>query len=82
MLDRAQPPPASLRATALWAPAALAFPQADDRRMAELAEEGVELARLSEDPRDIRNLLTIQGMVAMCQSRYADARGTFSQKHS
>ena len=69
--------PASLRAKALWADSALAFPQADDRRMAELAAEGLELARQSEDPMDLRNLLTIQGMVAMCQGRYADALEPF-----
>jgi predicted ATPase/DNA-binding XRE family transcriptional regulator len=65
--------PASLRAKALWAASALAFPQADHRRMAELAAEGIELARQSEDPMDLRNLVTIEGMVAMCQGRYSDA---------
>ncbi len=69
--------PASLRAKALWAASALAFPQADHRRMAELAAEGIELARQSEDPMDLRNLLTIHGMVAMCQGRYADALEPF-----
>ena len=69
--------PVSLRAKALWAASALAFPQADHRRMAELAAEGIELARQSEDPMDLRNLLTIQGMVAMCQGRYADALEPF-----
>ncbi len=69
--------PVSLRAKALWAAAALAFPQPDHRRMAELAAEGIELARQSEDPIDLRNLLTIAGMVAMCQGRYTDALETF-----
>lgn len=69
--------PASLRAKALWAASALAFAQADHRRMAELAAEGVELARQSEDPMDLRNLLTIKGMVAMCQGRYTDALEPF-----
>ncbi len=45
--------------------------------MAELATEGIELARQSEDPMDLRNLLTIAGMVAMCQGRYTDALEPF-----
>jgi predicted ATPase/transcriptional regulator with XRE-family HTH domain len=69
--------PASLRAKALWAASALAFPQGDHRRMAELAAEGIVLARQSEDPMDLRNLLTIEGHVAMCQGRYTDALEPF-----
>jgi predicted ATPase/transcriptional regulator with XRE-family HTH domain len=65
--------PASLRAKALWAASALAFPQGDHRRMAELAAEGTVLARQSEDPMDLRNILTIEGHVALCQGRYTDA---------
>jgi predicted ATPase len=65
--------PASLRAKALWAAAALAYPQADHLRMVELAVEARKLAGESEDPMDLRNALTIEGMVAMCQGRYADA---------
>ena len=71
--------PVSLRAKALWATGALAFPQADHRRMAELAAEGIELARRSDDPMDLRNLLTIEGMVAMCQGRYNDALEPFDK---
>jgi len=71
--------PVSLRAKALWATGALAFPQGDHQRMAELATEGIELARQSEDPMDLRNLLTIGGMVAMCQGRYTDALDPFRQ---
>lgn len=63
----------SLRAKALCGTAALAFPQGDHARMAELAAEALEPARRSDDPIDLRNVLTIQGMVAMCQGRYAEA---------
>ncbi|MPZ14340.1 MAG: helix-turn-helix domain-containing protein [Chloroflexi bacterium] len=65
--------PASLRAKALWASSALAFRQADHARMAELAADALELAHQSEDPMDLRNALTIEAMVAMCQGRYEDA---------
>jgi non-specific serine/threonine protein kinase len=65
--------PPSLRAKALWAAAALAFPQADHLRMAELATEAIGLAHQSEDPMDLRNALTVRGFVAMCQGRYTDA---------
>ncbi len=65
--------PASLRCKALWAASALAFPQGDYRRMAELNAEAIELARQSEEPMDMRNALTMQGLVAMCESRYGDA---------
>jgi predicted ATPase/DNA-binding XRE family transcriptional regulator len=63
----------ALRAKALCAAAALALPQADHVQMAELAAEAIELAHESDDPMDLRNALTIQGLVAMCQGRYADA---------
>ena len=63
----------SLRAKALWAASALAFPQGDYVRMAEMATEAIELAGQSEDPMDMRNALTIKGMVAMLQARWADA---------
>ena len=41
--------------------------------MAELAAEAIGLAQLSDDPMDLRNALTVHGMVAMCQGRYSDA---------
>ena len=56
-----------------WGAAALAFPQADHARMAELAAEAIGLAHQSDDPMDLRNALTVHGMVAMCQGRYPDA---------
>lgn len=69
--------PASLRAKALWAAGALAFPQGDDGRMAVLAAEALLLAPESGDPMDLRNALTMQGMVAMVRSRYAQALQPF-----
>ena len=63
----------SLRAKALWGAAALALPQADHVRMAELAAEAIGLAHRSDDPMDLRNALTVHGMVAMCRGRYRDA---------
>lgn len=67
------PAPAPLRAKALWAAAALAFPQGDDARMAELASEALPLAAQSSDPMDLRNALTMEGMVALVQARYTEA---------
>ena len=64
---------ASLRAKAVWAAGALAFPQGDDARMAVLASEALQLAAQSADPMDRRNALTMEGMVALVQERYWDA---------
>jgi tetratricopeptide (TPR) repeat protein len=69
----------SLRAKALCGAAALAFPQADHARMAELAAEAIELAHQSDDPMDLRNALTVHGFVAMCQGRYADALEPYTE---
>ena len=69
----------SLRAKALCAAAALAFPQADSAHMAELAGEAIPLAHRSDDPMDLRNALTVQGFVAMSQGRYADALGPYTE---
>lgn len=71
--------PASLRAKALGAAAALAWPQGDYLRLAELASEGIELALQSDDPMDLRNAVTFQGFVAMGQGRYEDALASFSR---
>ncbi|MEP6598758.1 MAG: tetratricopeptide repeat protein [Actinomycetota bacterium] len=71
--------PPSLRAKALCAASALAFPQGDHARMAELAAKAIELALQSPDPMDLRNVLTIQGLVAMCQGRYPDALGPYTE---
>jgi len=71
--------PPSLRAKALAAAAALAFPQADHARLAELAAEAIGLAHQSEDPMDLRNALTVRGFVAMCQGRYTDALEPYTE---
>jgi predicted ATPase/DNA-binding XRE family transcriptional regulator len=71
--------PASLRARALQAAAALAFPQGDYQRLAGLASETMDLARRSEDPMDMRNALTVRGFVAVGQGRYEDALDAFRQ---
>lgn len=71
--------PPLLRAKALWAAAALAFPQGDYARMAELAAESLVLAGQSDDPMALRNALTVTGMVAMGEGRYAEALRTFSR---
>ncbi len=65
--------PASLRAKALWGTAFLAFPQGDYRKMAELAQECLQMARNSGDPVDLRNALTVIGKLATCEGRFADA---------
>jgi tetratricopeptide (TPR) repeat protein len=69
----------SLRAKAVWAASALAFPQGDHVRMEALASEGLALAGQSEDPMDRRNLLTIKGMVALLQGRFAEALDPFRE---
>ena len=69
----------SLRAKALCGAAALAFPQADHARMAELAAEAITLAHQSDDPMDLRNALTVLGLVAMCQGRYTDALEPYTE---
>jgi len=71
--------PASLRTRALRAAAALAFPQGDYERLADLASEIMDLARRSEDPMDMRDALTAQGFVAVGQGRPADALDAFRQ---
>ena len=71
--------PTSLRAKALGAAAALAYPQGDYDRMADLAAEAIDLARQSEDPMDVRDALTVEGMVAMGQGRYAEAVERFRE---
>lgn len=71
--------PISLRAKALWAAAALAVPQGDYARMAELASEAIQLARRSDDPIDLRNALTVEGMVAMGEGRYRDSLRAFGE---
>ena len=71
--------PPSLRAKALWAASALAFPQGDQASMAEMAAEALELAGQSEDPMDRRNALTIKGMVAMLEGRWGDALDSYGE---
>ena len=71
--------PTSLRSRALQAAAALAFPQGDYQRLAELASEAMDLARRSEDPMDTRNALTTAGFAAVGQGRYPDALNAFGE---
>lgn len=65
--------PPSLRAKIYWGTAALAFPQGDYKRMSELASLGLEFARESEDPMDLRNAQTMLGLVALVEGRYGGA---------
>jgi non-specific serine/threonine protein kinase len=71
--------PAALRAKALGAASGLALPQGDYVRLAEVAAEGMALALQTEDPMDLRNALTVQGLVAMGQGRYGDALEPFRE---
>jgi predicted ATPase/transcriptional regulator with XRE-family HTH domain len=71
--------PASLRAKALGAASGLALPQGDYVRLAEVASEGFELALQTGDPMDLRNALTVKGLVAMGQGRYEDALEPFRE---
>ena len=78
-LSMAGDAPASLRARALLAAAALAFPQGDYQRLATLAAEAMDLARRSDDPMDMRNALTTAGFAAVGQGRYQDALDAFGE---
>jgi tetratricopeptide (TPR) repeat protein len=69
----------SLRSKALGAAAALAYPQGDYDRMAELASEQLDLARQSGDPMDVRDALTVEGMVAQGRGRYGEAVERFRE---
>jgi tetratricopeptide (TPR) repeat protein len=71
--------PPSLRAKALWAASALAFPQGDHASMAVMAAEAIELASQSDDPMDRRNALTIKGMVALLEARWGDALESYGE---
>jgi predicted ATPase/DNA-binding XRE family transcriptional regulator len=71
--------PPSLRAKALWAASALAFPQGDHASMAVMAAEAIELAGQSDDPMDRRNALTIKGMVAILEARWGDALESYGE---
>jgi predicted ATPase/DNA-binding XRE family transcriptional regulator len=71
--------PPSLRAQAVGAAVALAFPQGDYARLATLAAESMDLARRSDDPMDMRNALTVRGFVAVGECRYADALDAFGE---
>ncbi len=71
--------PASLRSKALSGAAALAFPQGDYARMAALAADAMELAHAGGDALDVRNALTVHGMVALGQERFRDALTRFDE---
>jgi predicted ATPase/transcriptional regulator with XRE-family HTH domain len=71
--------PASLRAKALGAASALALPQGDYVRLAEVAAEATRLALQTNDPMDLRNALTVTGLVAMGERRYGDALEPFRE---
>ncbi|MGH7687662.1 MAG: ATP-binding protein [Candidatus Dormibacteria bacterium] len=73
------PVPISLRARALWALGALAFHQGDHVRMEALAGEVLELARQTHEPMDMRNALTVRGMVSMVRGDYAEAVEPFRE---
>lgn len=63
----------------LWATAFLAYPQGDYTRMAELATEGLGVARQGGDPLNLRNALTVVGPVAMCEDPHARDLEPFRQ---
>jgi predicted ATPase/DNA-binding XRE family transcriptional regulator/Tfp pilus assembly protein PilF len=67
------------RAKALWGAAWLAYHQDDYRTADDLSVELLALARRDEDPVDTRNGLTIRGMVAMAERRFAEAVKSFEE---
>jgi predicted ATPase/transcriptional regulator with XRE-family HTH domain len=64
---------AAVRAKALWGAAGLAYHHGDYGDAARLSGELLPLARATGDPVHLRNALTIRGVVAMTEQRFADA---------
>ena len=61
------------RIKALWGLAWLFYHQGDHPMAARCGDELVELTRASEDPVEVRNALTIRGIVDLAYGRYSEA---------
>ncbi|HEX9032654.1 MAG TPA: helix-turn-helix domain-containing protein [Streptosporangiaceae bacterium] len=71
--------PPGLRSRTVGAAAALAYPQGDFTRLAELAREATDLAQRGDDPIELRNALTLHGFVAVGQGRHREALEIFDR---
>jgi tetratricopeptide (TPR) repeat protein len=67
------------RAKGLWGAAWLAYHQGDYDDANAIGESLGTLAATTDDPVVRRNALTVSGIIAMAQSRFADARAMFEQ---
>jgi predicted ATPase/DNA-binding XRE family transcriptional regulator len=70
---------AALRMKALWGAAWLAYHQGDYEETAVLGAELLRLARTHGEQVDVRNALTVQGIVALARGRYAEALVPFRE---
>jgi predicted ATPase/DNA-binding XRE family transcriptional regulator len=75
--DLARYPKAS--AKAMWGAGWLAYNRGDFADTAVLGESLLELAAATREPIDVRNGLTLRGMSAMAEARYADAIPPFER---
>jgi predicted ATPase len=69
----------AIRAKALWGAAGLAYHHGDRAEVARLSDELLPLARGTGDPVQLRNALTIRGVVAMTEHRFGEAVGPFRE---
>ncbi len=69
----------AFRAKALWGAAWLAYHQDDYPTAERLSIELLAFARRTSAPMDLRNGLTIRGMIAMAEARYAEAAVSFEE---
>jgi non-specific serine/threonine protein kinase len=67
------------RTTALWGAAWLAYHRGEYEDAAALGDRLFDLSESGHDPIVTRHALTVQGMVAMADSRYEDARASFER---
>lgn len=76
-LDRAlaipEPPESAPRRKALWGNGWLTYYQGDYERAQRFGDELLRLSRAAHDEVGVRNALTVRGIVAMAEKRYADA---------
>jgi predicted ATPase/DNA-binding XRE family transcriptional regulator len=66
-------PAPRLRAKALWGSAWLAYHQGDYPEAQRCGEEMLAIARTVDDPAELRNALTIEGIVDLAYGRFAEA---------
>jgi predicted ATPase/DNA-binding XRE family transcriptional regulator len=76
-LDRDPSADPHLRARALWGLAWLAYHQGDQEVVSSCVDELMDIAEPGNDPVELRNALTIRGIVELADGRFLDAVVTF-----